>query len=358
MSQIYLHLFDHFCLTFAALKTFSTPWQEGKVNRVYLADNHGRKINYLRLSVTDRCNMRCIYCMPAAGIDKCQHADILSYEQFLLIAKAAVALGIEKIRVTGGEPLVRNGIVDFLAQLSELSGLKQLVLTTNGVLLPEMAQRIKDAGVQRLNISLDSLQPQMFFQLTRTHLLSQVLAGIAAAEQVGLPYKINVVVIRGFNDNEILDFARLTQDHNCTVRFIEYMPTLKENNWHSQVVSRAEVLARLNQHYTLHPVDRGPLSGPAEEFSIAGARGRIGVIAPLSGHFCQDCNRIRVTASGRVRTCLFSTHETDLKPLLDTDDVDLVTCELKRLIEKKPASHSLNSQGTGHSAFSMAQVGG
>lgn len=325
---------------------------------MYLADNHGRKINYLRLSVTDRCNMRCVYCMPAGGIEKCQHAEILSYEQFLLIAKAAVALGIEKIRVTGGEPLVRNGIVDFLAQLSGISGLRQLVLTTNGVLLPEMAQQLKDAGVQRLNISLDSLQPDMFFRLTRTHLLPQVLAGIAAAERVGIPYKINVVVMRGFNDNEILEFARLTQDHDCTVRFIEYMPTLKEEDWRSQVVSSGEVLERLNQYYTLHPVDRGPLSGPAEEFAIEGARGRIGVIAPLSGHFCQDCNRIRITASGQVRTCLFSDHETDLKPLLNTGDIDIVTCELQRLIEKKPASHTLNSQDAGHSAFSMAQIGG
>ena len=325
---------------------------------MYLADNHGRKINYLRLSVTDRCNMRCVYCMPETGIDKCQHADILSYEHFHLIARAAVALGIEKIRVTGGEPLVRRGILNFLAELTDIPGLKQLVLTTNGVLLPEMAQGLKDAGVQRLNISLDSLQPQMFRQLTRTDLLPQVLAGIAAAERVGLPYKINVVVMRNRNDDEILEFARLTRDHDCTVRFIEYMPTLKEEDWRSQVVSSTEVLERLHQHYSLHPVKRGPLSGPAEEFAIDGARGRIGVIAPLSGHFCTDCNRIRITASGHVRTCLFSDHETDLKPLLNSGDVDVVTRELQRLIGEKPASHSLNSQVTGHSAFSMAQIGG
>ncbi len=333
------------------------PIQAG-TKLMYLADNHGRKINYLRLSVTDRCNMRCVYCMPETGIDKCQHVDILSYEQFLLIAKAAVALGIEKIRVTGGEPLVRRGILDFLAELTKIQGLKQLVLTTNGVLLPEMAQGLKDAGVQRLNISLDSLHPQMFRQLTRTDLLPQVLAGINAAEKVGLPYKINVVVMRGRNDNEILEFANLTRDHDCTVRFIEYMPTLKEKDWRSQVISSHEVLERLHQHYSLHPVERGPLSGPAEEFAIAGARGRIGVIAPLSGHFCQDCNRIRITASGRVRTCLFSDYETDLKPLLKLDDVKVVAHELRRLISEKPACHTLNSQVAGHSPFSMAQIGG
>ncbi|MCK4502068.1 MAG: radical SAM protein, partial [Desulfuromonadales bacterium] len=209
-----------------------------------LADNFGRKINYLRLSVTDRCNMRCTYCMPAEGIDKRNHAEILSYEQFLVIAEAAVSLGIEKIRVTGGEPLVRAGIVDFLAKLAKISGLKQLVLTTNGVRLAEMAQALKDAGVQRLNISLDSLQPEMFTKLTRRNFLPEVLAGIDAAERVGLPYKINVVVMRGWNDNEILDFANLTQKRNCTVRFIEYMPALDDESWCSLVVPSNEILQR------------------------------------------------------------------------------------------------------------------
>ncbi len=323
-----------------------------------VADTFGRKINYLRLSITDRCNMRCVYCMPPGGIPKQAHSDILSYEEFLLIARAAVSLGIEKIRVTGGEPLVRHGVVDFLAELAAISGLKQLVLTTNGVLLSEMAHDLKAAGVQRLNISLDSLQQETFVRLTRRDLLSRVLDGIAAAEKVGLPYKINVVVMRGKNDHEILDFARLTRDHDCTVRFIEYMPTLKEEDWRSQVVSSEEVLDRLNRHYTLEPVDRGPLSGPAEEFSIAGAKGKIGVIAPLSGHFCHDCNRIRITASGHVRTCLFSDSETDLKPLLSSGQVDQVANELQRLIVEKPASHTLNSGTGGHSAFSMAQIGG
>ncbi|MDX2479253.1 MAG: GTP 3',8-cyclase MoaA [Desulfuromusa sp.] len=323
-----------------------------------LIDNFGRKINYLRLSVTDRCNMRCVYCMPADGIDKLGHAEILSYEQFLLIAKAAVSLGIEKIRVTGGEPLVRTGIISFLQQLANVSGLKQLVLTTNGVLLPEMAQALKDAGVQRLNISLDSLHPAIFTQLTRRDLLAKVLAGISAADKVGIPYKINMVVMRGHNDNEILDFARLTQEHDCTVRFIEYMPTLKDKNWRSLVVSSPEVLQRLNEHYSLHPVYRGTLAGPAEEFAIDGAQGRIGVIAPLSGHFCQDCNRIRITASGAVRTCLFSDRGFDLKPFLIPGNMDTVASELRRLISDKPARHALNSPAAGYSPFSMAQIGG
>ncbi len=323
-----------------------------------LSDNFGRKINYLRLSVTDRCNMRCIYCMPTDGIDKLGHGEILSYEQFHLIAEAAVSLGIEKIRVTGGEPLVRNGIISFLQQLANISGLKQLVLTTNGVLLPEMAQKLKDVGVQRLNISLDSLRPAMFAQLARRDLLPQVLAGIAAAKKVGLPYKINMVVMRGFNDNEILDFARLTQEHECTVRFIEYMPTLKDKNWRSLVVSSKEVLQCLSDHYCLHPVDRGALAGPAEEFAIDGAQGQIGVITPLSGHFCQDCNRIRITASGHVRTCLFSDHEFDLKPMLIPGNVAQIASELQHLVNDKPACHTLNSHASEYAPFSMAQIGG
>ena len=323
-----------------------------------LSDNFGRKINYLRLSVTDRCNMRCVYCMPAAGIGKLGHTEILSYEQFLLIAEAAVSLGIEKIRVTGGEPLVRTGIIPFLEQLAKVSGLEQLVLTTNGVLLPEMAQALRDAGVQRLNISLDSLQPTMFTQLTRRDLLPQVLAGIAEAEKVGLSYKINMVVMRGLNDNEILDFARLTQQHDCTIRFIEYMPVLKSENWRSLVIPSQEILQRLNDHYSLHPVDRGILAGPAEEFAIDGAQGRIGVIAPLSGHFCQDCNRIRITASGDVKTCLFSDCKFNLKPLLIPGNVDNVVSELQQLVSNKPACHTLNSQTSDYSPFSMAQIGG
>jgi len=334
-----------------------TNMQE-KEELMRLSDNLGRKINYLRLSVTDRCNLRCVYCMPADGVDKLEHRQILSFEEMLLLAKAAVTLGIEKIRVTGGEPLVRQGIVPFLKHVSQIAGLKQLVLTTNGVLLPQMAQQLKDAGVQRLNISLDSLQPDMFRQLTRRNLLEQVLAGIDAAEQVEIPYKINVVVMRGRNDREILDFAALTRTRNCTVRFIEYMPTMQNREWRSLVVPSNEVLQQLNNHFTLHPVDRGELAGPAQEFAIDGAVGQIGVIAPISGHFCQECNRIRITAAGQVRTCLFSDHGTDLRPLLQGNDIAAVTRELRHLVSEKPACHTLNTNPTNHTAFSMAQIGG
>lgn len=323
-----------------------------------LIDNFGRKINYLRLSITDRCNMRCVYCMPAYGVKKIDHEEILSYEQFLLIARAAVSLGIEKIRVTGGEPLVRHGIVTFLEQLAKTDGLKQLVLTTNGVKLAGMAQALKDAGVQRLNISLDSLQPALFERLTRRDFLPEVLEGIDAVEKIGLPYKINMVVMRGRNDHEICDFAALTQEHDCSVRFIEYMPVMKEEGWQRLVVPSAEILQQLRDHYVLSLIDNGPLAGPAREFTITGARGRLGVIDPLSGHFCGTCNRIRITAAGKVRTCLFSDQEFDLKPVLHLNDVEKLSRQLKALVDDKPACHGLNAPESAHSAFSMADIGG
>jgi cyclic pyranopterin phosphate synthase len=184
------------------------------------------------------------------------------------------------------------------------------------------------------------------------------MAGIDAAEKVGLPYKINMVVMRGRNDNEIFDFAALTRDRNCTVRFIEYMPTLLDDNWRSLVVPGDEVLQRLAEQLPLRPLERSTLAGPAREFAIQGATGRIGVIAPLSGHFCEDCNRIRITAAGKVRTCLFFDREEDLKPLLDAADPAAVASELRRLVSCKPVGHALNAGAAEHAAFTMAKIGG
>ena len=323
-----------------------------------LHDNFGRKINYLRLSVTDRCNMRCRYCMPTAGVTKLDRQEVLSYEQLSLLAQSAVALGIEKIRVTGGEPLVRKGIIDFLGGLAQLPGLKQLVLTTNGLQLPEMAAQLKQAGVQRLNISLDSLRPEVFARITRTDALRKVLAGIDAAEQVGLPIKINMVVMRGVNDAELIDFAAMTLEKNCSVRFIEYMPVIKEANWQSLVVPGEEILARIAEQYSFAPLVRGELSGPAREYKVTGALGTIGVITALSGHFCQDCNRIRITASGKVRNCLFADAEYDLREVLASGDSAAIQAVLRGLIQSKPARHGLTEQDADHASFSMAQIGG
>lgn len=323
-----------------------------------LIDNLGRKINYLRLSVTDLCNLRCLYCMPESGVAKLNHHDVLSYEQLLLVAQHAVAMGIEKVRITGGEPLVRKGIVEFLGELAKIPGLNQLVLTTNGMLLEKMATDLKRAGVQRLNISLDSLQPEVFSRITRRGDLKQVQAGIAAAEKAGLPIKINMVVMRGVNDSELADFAALSLEKSYAVRFIEYMPVIKSDNWQSLVLSGEEILSRLDQHYSFTQVVRGELSGPAREFKIAGACGTIGVITPLTGHFCHDCNRIRISASGKVRTCLFSDEEFDLKPVLSSGDLVSIQAVLNDMIMAKPASHGMTQTSSSHVPFAMSQIGG
>jgi cyclic pyranopterin phosphate synthase len=323
-----------------------------------LIDTYGRKINYLRLSVTDRCNMRCRYCMPAEGMNKLPRADILSYDELFRIAHAAVALGIEKIRLTGGEPLVRKGITGFLARLADIHGLRQLVLTTNGLRLEEMAEDLHAAGVQRLNISLDSLQPEVFTRITRGGDLTRVLAGIAAAERSGFPVKINMVVMRGVNDAEVVDFASLAIHKPFTVRFIEYMPAIKEGNWHSLTVPSQEILARISMKYNCHPIDRKELAGPALEYRIEGGAGTIGVITPISGHFCGDCNRIRVTSTGVARGCLFSAAETDLKPYIKTSDMDGLYEALRTIVTGKPGWHQISACQTDHSPFAMASVGG
>jgi len=323
-----------------------------------LIDSYGRKINYLRLSVTDRCNMRCSYCMPAEGINKLHRKDILNYDELFSIAREAVTLGIEKIRVTGGEPLVRRGICTFLARLADIPGLKQLVLTTNGLRLEEMAEDLRSAGVQRLNISLDSLRPELFARITRGGDLPRVMAGIAAAERCGFPVKINMVVMRGINEAEIIDFASLAIHKPFTVRFIEYMPVFKEKNWKSLAVPGSEILARIAEHYTYIPVGRGELSGPAREYRLEGGVGTIGVITPISGHFCERCNRIRVTSTGIARGCLLSNTEADLKPYVRTFDRHGLQEALREIVTNKPGMHQISAHKADHSPFSMACVGG
>ncbi|GLI38377.1 GTP 3',8-cyclase MoaA [Geobacter hydrogenophilus] len=324
-----------------------------------LIDTYGRRITYLRLSVTDRCNLRCRYCMPAGGVEKLGHGDILSYEDLFRIARAAVAVGIEKIRVTGGEPLVRKGIVPFLARLAKLPGLRELVLTTNGFLLPEMAGELRRAGVQRLNVSLDSFRPGTFRAITRGGDVWQVLAGIAAAEAAGFPPpKINMVVMRGVNDDEVLDFARLTIEHPYAVRFIESMPATREKNWQNLTVTGEEILERIGTQFPLEPVEKGSLAGPSRDFRLRGAAGTIGIITALSGHFCADCNRIRVTSTGMAKSCLFSDGGIDLKPFLGREGPRPLVEALRHLACAKPACHGMSMERAEHQAFAMAAVGG
>jgi len=323
-----------------------------------LLDSQGRTINYLRLSVTDRCNLRCTYCMPEDGIGKVAHSSILSYEELYRIAQVAVSIGIDKIRITGGEPLVRKGIIPFLQQLAGIPGLGQLVLTTNGVFLEQMAADLRTAGVQRLNISLDSLNPETFSQISRCGDLSRVLAGIEAAKSCGFPIKLNMVVMRGINDHEILDFARLATTSATTVRFIEYMPAIREHNWQRLVVSGTEILARLEKQFTLIPAEHAEMAGPARNFRIPGAPGALGVITPVSHHFCSECNRIRVTATGLAKGCLFSESQVDLKPSLLSNSDLLLAQALGSIVDTKPVRHQMSPEECHHQAFSMSSIGG
>lgn len=322
-------------------------------------DQHGRRINYLRLSVTDRCNLRCTYCMPAAGVPSVGHAAILSYEHLLEAARAAVAIGVEKIRVTGGEPLVRKGIIGFLARVAAIPGLERLVLTTNGLLLKEMAADLRAAGVESLNISMDSLRPETYSRITRGGDVRHVLEGIRAAERAGFAsIKINVVVMRGVNDREIAEFAALTLDRPYRVRFIEYMPTLKEDGWQSLTVPGEELIREISGSYQVERVVKEEMAGPASYFRIAGAAGQIGVITPVSCHFCHECNRIRITSTGLAKSCLFADDAVDLTPHLGGNDTGALQQALIRVIENKPERHALGSEAAGPLPFAMSGIGG
>ncbi len=311
-----------------------------------MLDPFGRSIEYLRLSITDRCDLRCRYCMPAEGVPALTHGDILSYEELLRIAQAAVTLGISKIRVTGGEPLVRRGVVDFIAQLAALPGTPEIVLTTNGLRLAELAIPLKAAGLQRVNVSLDTLHPERFLHLTRRDGLQQVLDGLAAAEQAGLnPVKVNVIPLKGVNADELLDFARLTLTHPWEVRFIEFMPISPDLEFSpADRIPMAEVEQLLQAIGPLETLPRQDSAGPARRYRLPGAQGCVGLIPAVSGHFCPECNRLRVTADGRVRGCLFGNQEIDLKTVLRKEGDDAALTKLLReAVGAKPEKHSIGS---------------
>jgi len=325
-----------------------------------LSDSFQRPINYLRISVTDRCNLRCIYCMPDQGVPLMSHKDILTYEEISTIARAAAELGINKVRVTGGEPLVRLGLSELVRMLKRIDGIDDISLTTNGTLLGRYAAELKQVGLQRVNISLDTLKPDRFSSITRGDIaLDDVLAGIEAAKSAGLnPVKLNMVVISGINDDELLDFAVKTVDDGWHVRFIELMPTGGVKSSESHFISVDEMRKRLEPLGELQPCLPGVGNGPAKYFRFADAKGTIGFITPVSEHFCFHCNRLRLTADGKLRPCLLADDEIDLKQPL-RDGISLVG--LKKLIEtavsKKPLRHHL-AEGRISEGRPMTQVGG
>jgi len=326
----------------------------------FLDDNH-RIINYLRVSITDRCNLRCIYCMPEEGINFIPHSEILTYEEMLRVVSLCALHGIRKVRLTGGEPLVRKGIIPFIERLCRIDGLEEIALTTNGVLLKEYARPLRECGICRVNVSMDTLRPEKFRQITRRNYFDRIWEGIEEADSVGLsPIKINVVAMRGMNDDEILDFARLTYEKPLHVRFIEMMPFGERNIWTPKMfLSIDEILDRIKCLGSLRRVDSGPLDGPARRYALEGAKGEIGFIGALSHHFCDKCNRLRLTADGNLRGCLFSDNETDIKTALRQGKEDSYLLGLiKDTIINKPKNHGLNLYSMRKCARSMNSIGG
>ncbi len=324
-----------------------------------LSDSFQRPINYLRISVTDRCNLRCVYCMPVSGVCPLSHDDILRYEEINTVAKAAAEMGIDKIRLTGGEPLVRAGLPELVGMLASIETIDDISLTTNGTLLAKYAAELKSAGLNRVNISLDSLKPERFQSITRSDShLEDALEGIEAARGVGLePVKLNTVVIPSVNDDEVLDFAAKTINEEWHVRFIELMPLTGETKT-PQFVSASDMKKKIEKLGELEPCLPSVGNGPAKYFRLPDARGTIGFITPVSEHFCFNCNRLRLTADGKLRPCLLSDYEVDLKQPLRQG----VSSEgLKKLIEEavanKPLQHHM-AEGQVPRQRPFSQVGG
>ncbi|MBN2373941.1 GTP 3',8-cyclase MoaA [bacterium] len=328
-----------------------------------MIDRFSRKIDYMRISITDRCNLRCRYCMPENGVRHLPHREILSYEEILRLVRVATGCSVTKIRVTGGEPLTRRGIIYFMRQIKLLPYIDDVTITTNGILLPDYAGDLVNVGVKRVNISLDTLKPEKFRYITRMDLFERVLEGIRSADEAGLsPVKINCVAIKGFNDEEILDFARLTLDHPYHVRFIEFMPLGENDYWRPDKALHApEIMDIIGRVYPLEPVinSKADQNGPARRFRIKGGAGEIGLISPISRHFCDTCNRIRLTPDGRLRNCLFSDQETNIKEALRSGAKDEELARIIReSIQTKPSGHKLQEDASHKCKRSMWKIGG
>jgi cyclic pyranopterin phosphate synthase len=318
--------------------------EPNKLPHELIRDQFSRTISYLRLSITDRCNLRCLYCMPPSAMVK--HAELLSYEEMLRIVGIAVGMGMNKLRLTGGEPLVRKGIMDFIRSLTTIKGLEDIRLTTNGVLLHDKAAELYRAGIRNLNISLDSMKPERFLAITGGDFFNQVRQSIRTACDLGFNVKINVVAMKGVNDDEFIDFAELALREPIQVRFIEFMPIGNQESWDKgRFITANDLKTIISARGTLEPVPGSRLDGPARVYRLTtadGLTGKVGFISPISHHFCDQCNRLRLTSEGRLRACLLHDHETDLKTLLRhgaTDDE--LQAAIRRTILDKPKGHTL-----------------
>ena len=322
------------------------------------ADQFGRAIEYLRISVTDKCNFRCLYCMPEHGLQWLPKSEVLSYEEIIGITSRLADAGVSRLRITGGEPTIRPNLEILIAGLRSITGISDIALSTNGVKLTALAQVYRDAGLDRVNMSADSLRRERIAAIARRSFEFDPVASAGAAEKAGLsPVKINVVVMRGINDDEIVDFARLTLDHPWHVRFIELMPVggLKDLTW-DHVVPSDEVLSRASEAGALSRTDFAPRgNGPAVYYRFDGAPGTIGVITPMTHTYCASCNRVRLTADGRLRTCLFGDHEVNLRDAYRRgDDVKPLFVDA---LASKPREHFLLQMNSG-GLQALSQVGG
>lgn len=323
-----------------------------------LIDNYNRSITYLRLSITDHCNLRCRYCMPLGGVQKMAHGEILRYEELLRLVKLLIRLGIKKVRLTGGEPLVRRGITDFVRTLGGIDGLQEVCLTTNGVLLAEKIDDLYKAGIRTFNISLDTLDAKRYGEITTRPLWHKVWEAIEKALSFGdIKVKINVVVMKGVNDDEVESFGLLTYDYPLQIRFIEFMPVGCGSRWsHDAFMSGTEVAERIKSRGQLIPIPVKKGAGPAMLYKLAGAIGEIGFIDPVSSSFCAACNRMRITADGQLRMCLFSDNELNIKKYLraGAQDAELEPLIVKAVKEKPPAGAVRSLQCNRQ----MSQIGG
>lgn len=325
-----------------------------------MEDGFSRQINYLRLSITDRCNLQCFYCVPGEGWVKLPAPEILRYEEFLRLAGVAAGLGLTKLRVTGGEPLLRRGVVDFLARLHQVPGVEEVCLTTNGVLLADLARDLYATGLRHLNLSLDTLRRDRYRELTGGDHLLSVLAGLRAAGDLGFqPLKINVVALKGINDDELLDFALLARDHPFQVRFIEFMPLASRERWARHFLPLREVQSHLASLEKGEPLAREATAGPARLFRPPGFRGELGFISPVSLHHCDSCNRLRLTAAGGLRPCLLDAAEIDLKtPLRQGASDDDLGRLFQEAIRRKPRGSRLSLPDAARPPQPMVSIGG
>src|SRR5262245_5093763 len=329
--------------------------------RAPLTDTFGRTVRDLRLSITDRCNLRCVYCMPAEGMPWLPKQDLLTYEELVRFARVCLECGVTGVRLTGGEPTVRADLPELVRMLHEMAPELDLALTTNGLKLTELAPALHAAGLTRVNVSLDTLDRARFHQLARRDRLAEVLAGLDAARRAGLsPIKVNAVLMRGLNDDEVVPLARWARDQGFELRFIEWMPLDFQHSWdRSKLVSATEILERLGEVFALEPEEGDDPSAPARTFRYLDGAGRVGVIASVTRPFCGTCDRIRLTADGQVRTCLFSLKEYDFRRLMRAGGSDNdIEALLRSAVLRKEPGHLISQPGFVQPERGMSAIGG